>query len=231
MVRTFVVVLSLLGLGALNVLTLVNGQIHDAGYGAIRAILGSAVSDEVLSRIFRNSPTATRRKDIAAATRVLLDEKSILSASNKSLLVKRAVLEKLQQETSAKNAELTRTSVTRAATVSKFSKRLATRSVINATRNLSSVPGEAIPIAGVAIVIGVTAWDLYDACETLKDLNELNSAFGHSQEDSTKVCGMKVPTKDQAMAQIKGKWKATYRDAAESLNKGGIATVPPPESE
>ena len=202
-VRNLVVAVSLVGLGALNILTLVNGQIHDAGYGAIKAILGSAVADVVLSRILGNSPTANRRKDVATATKVLSDEKSIISASNKSLVEKHAVLEKSQKEIVAKNAELTRTSATRALTVKKFSNRLATRSLVNATRNLSSIPAEAIPMVGIAVVIGVTAWDLYDACETLKDLNELNTAFGHQQEDSSKVCGMKVPTKKQVMDQVR----------------------------
>lgn len=185
-VRNLVVAVSLLGLGALNILTLVNGQIHDAAYDAIKAILSSSVGDAVSSGILSKSPTANRPKHVATATKVLSDEKSKLSSLNKSLLEKHAVLEKSVKETSAKNAELTRTSATRAVTVKKFSNRLATRSLANATRNLSSIAAEAVPIAGVAVVIGVTAWDLHDACETLKDINELNTAFGHVQEDSTK---------------------------------------------
>lgn len=219
--RTLVVTVLLLGLGAMNILTLINGQIHDAGYGVIRAILSSSVGDVVLSRILSSSPTANRRKDVATATKVLSDEKSILSASNRSLVEKHAVLEKSQKEVVAKNAELTRTSAARAVTVKKFSNRLATRSVVNATRNLSSIAAEAVPIVGVAVVIGVTAWDLYDACETLKDVNELNTAFGHQQEDSSKVCGMKVPTIKQVMDQVRSK----------PSTSGGIETLPPTKSQ
>ena len=129
-VRNLMVAFSLLGLGALNILTLVNSQIHDVGYGAIKAILSSSVGQAVLSRILSNSPTANRRKDVAITTKVLSDEKSILSASNKSLVEKHAVLEKSQKEIVAKNAELTRTSAARAATVKKFSNQIATRSLV-----------------------------------------------------------------------------------------------------
>jgi len=104
--RTLLVALLLLALGALNILTLVNSQIHDVGYGAVKAILSSSVGDAVLSRILSNSPTANRRRDVAIATKVLSDEKSILSASNKSLVEKHAVLEKSQKEVVAKMQNL-----------------------------------------------------------------------------------------------------------------------------
>lgn len=229
--KTVLVVFALLGLGALNILTLVSDGIHAAGYGAIEAILASAVSDATMSRMLRSSPTAKRQQYAMASTKALSDEKAMLVASNKAIEKKRAALEKSHIEIEAKNAELTRTSQKRVAAVQKASKRLVARSLVNATRNVSSVGAEAIPLIGTAIIVGVTAWDVYDDCETLKDINEMNSVFGHEQEDQTKVCGIKVPTKEQALAQVKGNWRAAYRSAADSLNTAGAAIVPatPPQ--
>ena len=37
------------------------------------------------------------------------------------------------------------------------------------------------------------ASDLYDDCQILKDMNELNVANGHKTHEETTVCGLKVP--------------------------------------
>lgn len=224
--KTLMIVTSLLGLGSLNILTLVDDGVHAVGYNAIKVILASAITDEALSKMLGKSPTAKRQADIKTATKVISDEKAMLVKTNKTLEKKHAALEKSHKEMVSEHAELKRTSGKQAATALKVSKRLAIRSLSNATRNVSSVAGEAIPFAGVAIIVGVTAWDVYDACETLKDSNELNNAFGQEQEDQTKVCGMKVPTKEQVLAKIKGNWKAAYQSTGDSLNKVGVPKAP-----
>ena len=228
--KTWIIVSTLLGLVSLNILTLVSDEIHAAGYGVIKAVLASTLKDETLSRLLSNSPTFKRKSDVAVATKALSDEKSMISASKRVLEVKHASLEKTNEENKGKHSELMRISGIRSSTVQNISKRLATRSVINATRNASSVFAEAIPVAGVAIVVGVTVLDLHDACETLKDLNKVNIVFGHEQEDQAKVCGMKVPSKEEAMDQVKSTWMSTYQAAADALKKGGAmvtsATLP-----
>jgi len=223
--KWWLIVLAMIGLGTLNILSLVSESIHEAGYRAIKTALTFAVADEMVSRLLRDSPTVKRKSDVVVATKSLSEENSMLAASKRALDIKHVSLEKFNQEIKSKNAELTRVSAIRSASAQKISKRLAIRSVANATRNSSSVLAEAIPYAGVAIVVGVTALDLQDACETLKDMNELNIAFGHEQEDQTKVCGMKLPTKDEALAQAKGSWNAIYQAAADALKKGGAAVA------
>ncbi len=75
-------------------------------------------------------------------------------------------------------------------------------------------------------MLTVTAWDVYDACETLKDINELNSVFDHPPEDKTKVCGMHMPNLGQVLAQTKTNAKAVYQSAANALKKQG-SEIPP----
>lgn len=74
---------------------------------------------------------------------------------------------------------------------------------------------------GVAVVLGVTALDLRDTCETLKDMNEVNTAFGLAPEDQTKVCGITVPTKAEVLAKAKSGWIATYKAATDALKRDG----------
>ncbi|MDO8777972.1 MAG: hypothetical protein Q7K57_56505 [Burkholderiaceae bacterium] len=223
--KTGMIVLSILGLGATNILTLVSEDIHAASYNVIRSILLAGVGDATMSRILSKSPTTNRTKYVANFTEVLQQRNLSLTESNKAIASKHATLEKAHNEVNIKHKELTRTSGLRAAATTSFTKRLATRSAINASRNLSSVPAESIPYIGIGIVVAVTALDLYDACETLKDINALNSEFGSAHEDQAKVCGLNVPTRQQILAQVKSNSKNTYESTANLLSKGG-AMVP-----
>ena len=86
------------------------------------------------------------------------------------------------------------------------SKRIAKRTAAAATRNAGSVVAEAIPVAGVAVVLGVTAWDLKDACETMTDLHELELASDPTatlDEEALHVCGLETPSKDEVWAAVK----------------------------
>jgi len=56
--KTLMIVTSLLGLGSLNILTLVDDGVHAVGYNAIKVILASAITDEALSKMLGKSPTA-----------------------------------------------------------------------------------------------------------------------------------------------------------------------------
>ena len=93
--------------------------------------------------------------------------------------------------------------------IGKITKRIMTRTSIGAARNLASVPAEAIPAVGIAAVVGVTVLELKEACETMKDMNELNVLMGIEELSGTeasiekqKVCGMEVPSEDEVMDQV-----------------------------
>lgn len=92
------------------------------------------------------------------------------------------------------------------AAVADTTKRISTRTAKGAARNVGSIAGEAIPVAGIAVVVGVTAWELKDACETMKDLRALELATNpNATEDPSvaEVCGLEVPSKEQAWEAVK----------------------------
>ena len=80
--------------------------------------------------------------------------------------------------------------------VKNVSQRIVKRTARNVTTNVSSVLGEAIPYLGVATVIAVTALDVKDGCDTVRDINEMSKSLEIDSIDDTEnsVCGMKVPT-------------------------------------
>ena len=92
------------------------------------------------------------------------------------------------------------------------------RSLKSATRNVSSMPGEAIPWLGTAVIVGVTALELYDLCATLKDMTELKRAFDptlSSSEEELEVCAIKVPPKDVIFAAVKESPQKAWAQAKE----------------
>lgn len=84
--------------------------------------------------------------------------------------------------------------------------RIARRTAVAATRNSSSIVAEAIPYLGIAALLAVTAYDLKDSCDTIKDLHALDVSIDPNKEfgaDETAICGLIVPTKDEIWVAVK----------------------------
>lgn len=216
----------IIGLAALNVLTVLSEEVHSTMYSGLRAVLARVTSTSILERAIKNSPTVRRRQDSETATKVLQAEKAGIAASSKALQEKHAGLERAFRDLETKHGALTRVSATRTAAVQSFSERMARRAATNAVRNTSAAPAESIPILGTTIMVAVTALDVIDACNTIKELNELGSVFGTGPQNHTTVCGIHVPTQSEALAEATRNWKATYTAAAKSLNRAKTALVP-----
>lgn len=211
-------------------LTLVNDEINTAAFSIMKTAMSSVLSEATVTSITRNSSAVRRQTQLALATKDLMEEKARLIALNKSLEIRHADLQKTHRDILAKHDELKRVSQVRAAATKKISSKLAARSVRNAGRNVTSSFAESIPWIGAAVVAGEVAWDVYDACETMKDANELNSVFGNPLEDQNKVCGISVPTRDELLTQAKNNWQSAYLTAAESMNNAGrtVISMKPP---
>lgn len=155
----------ILGLVISNVFTLLDDRVHSLAYGLLSAALTPFATQAAMSKIGRNSPTAKAAE---------------LSASKKSL--------ELKQQQMAKAAS------DRAKTVQRLTKRLGTRVVSGATRVIATLPAKAVPAVGVAVIVGTSALDIADACETIKDIQELRTNFDVDLEErEQKVCGLKLP--------------------------------------
>jgi hypothetical protein len=230
-VKSWTFGIALFGMMALNIASLISETIHDIGFGLVKAVFSSVMSNDMLAKMLRESPTLRRKSDVALATKAISDERTAVLAAKRALESEHMALKKVNDEIKGKHAALTHLTEVRSTAVQKVSKRLVARTAINATRNSSSIFAEAIPYVGVAVVLGVTALDLHDACETLKDMNELGNVFDHAPEDESKVCGIKVPSKADVIAKAKSSWKATYETAANALKKEGVQVAPATESQ
>ena len=70
----------------------------------------------------------------------------------------------------------------RKAATRKFGTRLAGRTKRVAAKSIAAIPAESIPFIGVAVLIADTGYELYAACETVKELGQLYSELGMADE-------------------------------------------------
>jgi hypothetical protein len=61
----------------------------------------------------------------------------------------------------------------RKAATRKFGTRLSSRTKRVAAKSIAAIPAESIPFIEVAVLIADTGYELYAACETVKDLDQL----------------------------------------------------------
>ena len=90
----------------------------------------------------------------------------------------------------------------------------------SAAREIASMPGEALPYLGTAVIVGVTALEISDLCATLKDISALKRAFNpnfQQSEEELEVCSLKVPPKEEIVAKIKASPKKAWVAAKEAV--------------
>jgi hypothetical protein len=90
-----------------------------------------------------------------------------------------------------------------------FGGRLVSRTKRVAAKSIAAIPAESIPFIGVAVLIADTGYELYAACETVRDLNELYTKLGLEEEVPDDVlnttCNPPLPDPDQVWSDVTGR--------------------------
>ena len=88
----------------------------------------------------------------------------------------------------------------------RFGTRLANRTKRVAAKSITAIPAESIPLIGVAVIIADTGYELYAACETVKDLDQLYADLGMADETPDdimhSVCDPELPDTEQVWEAI-----------------------------
>lgn len=87
-----------------------------------------------------------------------------------------------------------------------------------AATNVSSMPAEGIPFWGVAVIVAATSYEIYTSCETMKDMRDLIIALNPESADHDevdRVCGMRVPTKEELWQTVKDSPSVAWDTAAQ----------------
>ena len=226
-----ILIMVIVGLVITNVMSLIDDAFHAAAYGVVGSVLGVGAI-MMAADLLKNSPTVKRRSDVQKATGAIEAEKKAILAAKAEVEAKHAALEKSHKVIEAEKAAVTKArdvlqekTARRAAATSSFAKKVSVRTVKTVARNVSGMAAEALPYVGIAVMVGITALEIKDACDTLKDMNELKVAFELPKEDESVVCGLKVPTAQDVLTSIKTSGQAAYKTAAESINQAGGAVM------
>lgn len=83
-------------------------------------------------------------------------------------------------------------------------KRVVSRTVRGAVRNLASMPLEAVPVMGAATIAGVTLLELREACQTVEDMAALDPEAAEGA--ARKVCALEPPTTEELVAGLAWPW-------------------------
>ena len=84
-----------------------------------------------------------------------------------------------------------------------IARRISKRQAINAARNAGGAFGEAVPMLGVAAIVGLTAMEIKDACDTIRDSVAIRQVFDpeiQMSDEELTACGQVVPPKEELMA-------------------------------
>ena len=79
------------------------------------------------------------------------------------------------------------------------------RAAKTAAKSVSAMAFEAAPFIGTAAIVGITALELRDLCETAKDMDALNRALNPDEatdDGQTSVCSITVPTKEELQEKV-----------------------------
>lgn len=173
-----------------------NGLEAMTGLSTVSSLVQSDKAN--LEKRLRSEQARTARLNRAVETKNTALRKS--SAD----LRKAAVTLRKQEQTLARQAMQIAKAESQSKRIGQIAGRVSTRTAKAALLNTESIVAQAVPAAGVAVIVAVTALDVRFSCETMKDMRELellaNPAAPSSGEE-TRICGMKVPGKEDLWSQ------------------------------
>jgi hypothetical protein len=113
------------------------------------------------------------------------------------------------------------TAIKRKAATRKFGRRLASRTKRVAAKSIAAIPAESIPFIGVAVLIADTGYELYAACETVRDLDELYSELGMADETPDdvmhSVCDPQLPEPGQIWGGVVDRVDQWWEELVEAV--------------
>lgn len=252
-IKSLLVSLSIVGLLATNIASLVSSSAHDLFHSMIwrmLAIGGAAFADNAMSKSPQkivDQKVKAQTTDLDSKNKQLLADNSAkskqledfktqtadLDSKNKQLFAENSrqssQIAKFQVEKNELNETINKGGKVAKETAETVNKRLAK----GVARNVAAIPSQSVPYFGIGIIIASTSLDIYDACQTMKDINSLLVLLGQGEE-KPEFCGQKVPTVDEVIANAKSDWKKSAKavnDEAQKLQIKVSEIKPPTQKE
>jgi len=217
-----------------NVLTVLDQDFRNRAYDLVARIAtgpvpGAIGLSTVAKTIEERNPAVIERKAVLLATMRLVERSTLLAreigelrTERASFMAERKMLQKQLHDSQAVIAGYK-------SQISRLGKRVLVRASRSVSRHLVALPGHALPVLSATVAVGGAALDIQDACESVRELDELNRSAGLPSPNRTEVCGMAVPTAEELLAEARRNWRSVYARSADALNSGAqiIPRSPP----
>lgn len=243
--------LAVVALVAVNAATLLSDRAHAWAYSIVAPVARAVCGPSCLE----DSPTEGRKREVEAAvqeaekryaalqartlalvatTGALIAATDLTVSTTRNLVTRARALAGSHAALGRAHATLTESNNNLARAYQRLknvargtANRVAGRLYKGSTRKVASMAGQAIPIVGTTLVWGLTAVDVYDACDAMKDLAALDAELADGKAvDLGAVCGIKIPSVAQVNEMVVSGWRTAYQSAADLINGEGRVTVP-----
>lgn len=166
----------------------------------VAVLAADTVRDAIVETIYRlpdvikrdRSPRPTKDEQL----RQLRQQNADLERRNTDLGGRNADLDidnrELRRARDAINTDLADERAIRRAITEKggdITRRMTQRTSRSITANFGSMAAEAVPYVGIAVIVGVTFYEVRDACLTMSDMRELGDMFGTPSDSDNRYCG------------------------------------------
>lgn len=145
---------------------------------------------------------ARLQTDLDAERRINRELRQEATENASELAVERAARREVRAELTQTTSELAESRILRAQlqdATTDTAERMAKRAQRASIREISTMPAEAVPFWGTAVIVSASALEIYDLCQNLIDIHDLQLMFDQDavpSEEQLTVCSLEVPSKD-----------------------------------
>lgn len=194
--KNIIFTLVILLLIASNLATLLSWRVHESMHNMISQTV-SFFSTEMAKKVLLSSPSVQLQIRVESHSKIMTQK-----------------LQNDLQEMKDKEQKLRKKLATNGSKAKSAVQLIEKRIQKNLARNLVALPSEAVPAISLATSVAVTAMDIYDACETMKDFNKVLVELGQTAT-TTGVCNLSIPTTDGVKTMLKTNWKSSATTIAQ----------------
>jgi len=151
----------------------------------LTAIILALITTNILTLIYQPFTTALSTAigtafGIATVTSIL---ETALNARDLKLDQQQKIIARKDMQMKIDNQKM----LQRKSALKRYGKSATLRTKQLIKKTLATIPAESIPVIGTAVVVGGTAYEIYVACENLKDIQQLQQEFGVGESTENKI--------------------------------------------
>lgn len=189
--KNIIFTLVILLLIASNLATLLSWRVHESMHNMISQTV-SFFSTEMAKKVLLSSPSVQLQIRVESHSKIMTQK-----------------LQNDLQEMKDTEQKLRKKLATNGSKAKSAVQLIEKRIQRNLRRNVIALSSEGIPAISLGVSAVVTTMDIYDACETMKDFNDVLLAMEQAPV-TTDVCSFTIPTTDSLKAMFNTNWMSNF---------------------